>query len=212
MLEVSESNGVAPSAPFRNLNRAEAVSIIKHRKPSAAAAKAARVLIRPPTAADQGRFLAMTRASRRLHGSWVAPCRGAAEYRKYLARFGERYAGFLVCLRGTGEIVGVVNVSEIIRGRLQSAFLGYYGSAAHAGRGYMTEGLRLVVAHAFTKLKLHRLEANIQPPNTASKALAKRCGFRKEGFSPRYLNIAGRWRDHERWALTAEDWRRQKKR
>ena len=167
-----------------------------------------RVFIRPPTPADRDAFVAMTRRSRRLHGAWVQPVTDAAGFAKYLRRIdGERFAAFLVCLREGGDLVGVVNVSEIIRGRLQSAFLGYFGDAALAGRGLMTEGLGLVVAHAFTKLKLHRLEANIQPGNLRSIALARRCGFRREGFSPRYLKIAGRWRDHERWALTIEDWR-----
>jgi len=71
----------------------------------------------------------------------------------------------------------------------------------------MTEALQLVLRHAFTKLELHRLEANIQPGNTASIALAKRCGFELEGYSPRYLKVGGRWRDHERWAIRAETWR-----
>jgi len=71
----------------------------------------------------------------------------------------------------------------------------------------MTEGLQLVLRHAFRRLKLHRLEANIQPANTASIRLVRSLGFRKEGFSPRYLKIGGRWRDHERWALLVEDWR-----
>ena len=67
----------------------------------------------------------------------------------------------------------------------------------------MREGLALVVRHAFKTLKLHRLEANIQPQNAPSLALAKACGFRREGFSPLYLKIGGRWRDHERWAIVA---------
>jgi ribosomal-protein-alanine N-acetyltransferase len=67
----------------------------------------------------------------------------------------------------------------------------------------MREALEAIVRHAFRVMKLHRLEANIQPGNRASIALAKSCGFRKEGFSPRYLKIGGRWRDHERWAIVA---------
>jgi ribosomal-protein-alanine N-acetyltransferase len=75
----------------------------------------------------------------------------------------------------------------------------------------MTEGMRAVLAQAFGPLKLHRLEANIQPGNVASIALARRCGFACEGFSPRYLKVAGRWRDHERWAIHAEAWRAERR-
>ena len=71
----------------------------------------------------------------------------------------------------------------------------------------MTEAVQLVLREAFVTLKLHRLEANIQPGNEPSRALAQRCGFELEGFSPRYLKVGGRWRDHERWALHAETWR-----
>jgi ribosomal-protein-alanine N-acetyltransferase len=69
----------------------------------------------------------------------------------------------------------------------------------------MYEGTQLVLHHAFRKLKLHRLEANIQPGNHASIALARKCGFVREGYSRRYLKIYGRWKDHERFALLAED-------
>src|SRR5262249_54230743 len=112
----------------------------------------------------------------------------------------------LVCRRGDGAILAVVNVSEIVRAAFQSAYLGYYAFRPHAGQGYMTEGLALVLRHAFRSLGLHRLEANIQPGNHPSRALVRGLGFRKEGFSPRYLKIGGRWRDHERWAIVREAW------
>ncbi len=72
----------------------------------------------------------------------------------------------------------------------------------------MTAGVRAVISRAFGELRLHRLEANIQPDNEASRRLVQRLGFRLEGFSPRYLKIAGKWRDHERWALTLEQWKK----
>ena len=69
----------------------------------------------------------------------------------------------------------------------------------------MREGLQLVLDYAFGPLSLHRIEANIQPGNAASIALARGAGFRLEGYSPRYLLIGGQWRDHERYALTVDE-------
>ncbi len=109
--------------------------------------------------------------------------------------------------RQSGRLVGVVNVSNIGRRTFQSASLGYYAFDGFAGQGLMREALQRVLAHAFGPLKLHRLESNIQPDNPASLALVRRCGFVREGFSRRFLKLAGRWRDHERWAILAEDWR-----
>src|SRR5439155_15351959 len=91
-------------------------------------------------------------------------------------------------------------------GPLQSAFLGYGGVAALSGQGYMSEGLRLLLRHVFEELRLHRIEANIQPDNERSLALVRRAGFVREGYSERYLRIGGRWRDHERWAIRIEQW------
>jgi ribosomal-protein-alanine N-acetyltransferase len=105
------------------------------------------------------------------------------------------------------QLLGYVGINEIVRGPFQSAYVGYWIGSAHSGQGYMTEGLALAVAHAFDTLGLHRLEANIMPSNAPSKALVRRLGFHQEGFSPRYLEIAGRWEDHERWTLLVEDWR-----
>lgn len=114
--------------------------------------------------------------------------------------------GLLIRRRSDGAILGAVELSQIARGGFQSAYLGYYLGAPFVGQGYMTEALALAVRHAFRDLKLHRVEANIQPTNRESIRLVKRLGFRREGYSRRYLKVSGRWRDHERWALLAEDW------
>ena len=130
------------------------------------------------------------------------------EYDTYLERSRSKSTAYFVAHRIEDDaIVGFLNISEIVRGKFQSAFLGYGGIAGFEGQGYMREALELVLREAFTKLALHRLEANIQPGNQASIALARRCGFELEGFSPRYLKVGGRWRDHERWAIRAETWR-----
>ena len=70
----------------------------------------------------------------------------------------------------------------------------------------MKAALSTVVSTAFGLLGLHRLEANIQLGNVPSTRLIQSLGFRLEGFSPNYLKIAGAWKDHERYALTAEEW------
>lgn len=150
-------------------------------------------------------FLAAVARSRRLHGAWVTAPSSSAEYRLYLReRQGPRQYKFLVRDEAR-ELCGVINLSEIVRGSFQSCYLGYYALAPHAGKGFMSAGLRLVIERAFGELGLHRLEANIQPKNRRSIGLVERAGFRCEGLSRRYLKIAGRWRDHERWALTVED-------
>ena len=167
-----------------------------------------RVVLRPPTADDQDEFIACMRASRSAHRPWLYMPETPDAYRTYLAKVDDpRTAPFLACRTDDGAIVGFLNISEIVRGGFKSAFLGYGGVAEFAGRGYMTEAMQLVLREAFTTLDLHRLEANIQPGNTRSIALAKRCGFELEGFSRRYLKVGGRWRDHERWAIRSETWR-----
>ena len=171
--------------------------------------KGNRTFLRHPVRADAAAFLEMVRDSRRLHRPWIHPPRDEKAFFSYADRAAsDRFQGFLICLRETGEIVGVANLSEIVRGVFHSAYLGFYASARFAGRGLMKEGLQLVLRHAFRKLGLHRIEANVQPENARSLALVQALGFRQEGYSPRYLKIGGRWRDHERWALLVEDWRR----
>ena len=168
-----------------------------------------RVYVRPPRAADEWEFLALMRESRAFHRPWASAPTDPARFAAYLEDASRPdFEAFLVCRTEDDQIIGFFNVSQIARGSLQSAYLGYAAAERFARQGYMREGLELVLQAAFLDLRLHRLEANIQPGNQASIALARGAGFQREGFSPRYLKISGRWRDHERWALLADDWRR----
>ena len=167
-----------------------------------------RVLLRSPTEADLDEFIALTRRSRRFHSGWVAPPRDPEEFRQLLARNdGRDFEACLVVRSADNVVVGAVNISQIFYGGFQSAYLGYWIGAPFAGQGYMRDGLSGALAHAFGALRLHRVEANVQPGNIASRRLVQRLGFRLEGYSPKYLKIGGRWRDHERWALLCNEWR-----
>ncbi|MFI8823780.1 GNAT family N-acetyltransferase [Streptomyces sp. NPDC053431] len=163
-----------------------------------------RVELCPLTPSDQDEFCTLVQASSELHHPWMQLPATEEEFQAWMRRFDDgSNLGFLVRVRETGAAAGLVNINSIIRGRYQGASLGYAAFAPSAGHGYMTEGLALTLRHAFTELRLHRLEASIQPGNKASLALVQRLGFRYEGVSPAYLYIDGDWRDHERWAVTA---------
>ncbi len=156
------------------------------------------------SASDETEFLAAVRRSGKLHGTWTAPPTDAAAFHTMLESAGGTASRALVVRHAaSGELAGYIHISNIIRGPFLSAFLGYYVFSGFERQGLMRAGLGLAVRMAFNEMKLHRLEANIQPGNVASIALVRACGFQLEGYSPRYLKIAGRWRDHERWAILA---------
>jgi ribosomal-protein-alanine N-acetyltransferase len=155
---------------------------------------------------DRPQFLALARDSRRLHRPWTYPPERADQFEDLYARSRrDDFVCLVAVLAGEETLTGVFTISQIVRGAFQSAYLGYYAHQRHAGQGLMREALEQVLDHAFGPLGLHRIEANIQPANAPSIALARGAGFRLEGFSPRYLLIGGRWRDHERYAITADE-------
>jgi ribosomal-protein-alanine N-acetyltransferase len=167
-----------------------------------------RVYLRTPERSDEREFTSLMRASRSFHRPWASAPTDEDRFTAYLADAARPdFEAMLVCRLPDDAILGFFNLSQIVRGRMQSAYLGYAVGKPYTGQGYMREGLALVLRTAFLELRLHRVEANIQPGNKASIALAQGAGFRREGFSPRYLKISGRWRDHERWALLADEWR-----
>jgi [ribosomal protein S5]-alanine N-acetyltransferase len=173
----------------------------------------ARVALRLLERSDREAFLALARESRELHRPWTYPPERTDQFDDLFARSRRDDFACLVAVlvEDPREIAGVFTISQIVRGAFQSAYLGYYAHQRHAGQGLMREAMEQVLAHAFGPLALHRLEANIQPGNQPSIALARGAGFRLEGFSPRYLLIGGQWRDHERYAITADERAAQKR-
>ncbi|WP_026096794.1 GNAT family N-acetyltransferase [Ideonella sp. B508-1] len=163
------------------------------------------VSLSPLTLADGPEFVAAALGSHRLHGRWVHPPQDLAAFAQRLEHLQAPSGLWLgVRRRDSGALAGSIELSQIVLGSFRSAYLAYLAFEGHAGQGLMRAGVGLAVRHAFGPLKLHRLEANIQPENQASIALVKSCGFEREGYSPRYLKIGGRWRDHERWAIRAD--------
>ena len=164
----------------------------------------ARVALRPLAAGDREEFLDRVAASAGLHRPWLSLPATSRTFEAYLTRYaGPDEEALLVRVRDTGALAGLINLNSIIRGRFQGGSLAYAAFVPAAGQGYMSEGIGLVLRHAFEDLRLHRLEAQIQPENRASLRLVRRHGFRYEGRSPELLFIDGAWRDHERWAITS---------
>ena len=173
-----------------------------------------RVFLRGPEAKDEEEYLELLGVSQELHNPWeplrpegAPPSVSSESFRAWLTGAEDRRTErLLLCKSSDGATLGRFQFNEIVRGVFQSAYMSYWVGAPFARQGYMREGMELALEHAFTALGLHRVEANIQPTNKASIALAKGAGFRLEGLSERYLKIAGSWADHERWAMTTEDW------
>lgn len=164
------------------------------------------LILREPRLEDEDTFIASMQRSKSLHHPWVKAPETSKEFSDYCQRYQQvNQKSFLVCDQ-PGNITGVFNVNEIVRGLFQSAYLGFYVVADYSAQGYMSAGLKLVLKKIFNEMELHRLEANIQPDNLHSIKLVGNNKFKKEGYSPRYLKINAEWCDHERWAITYEDW------
>ncbi len=168
------------------------------------------VYLRYPKMDDLDEFSELNKTSINFHKGLANPPKDRKSYIEFFAK-NERpeNENFFICLVETDEIAGSIGLSQIFRGGFQNAYLGYQVGENFAGKGFASEAIFLIVKFAFEELKLHRVEANIQPHNLASIAVVKKNGFSKEGFSPKYLNIDDIWRDHERWAILNENWSNQ---
>lgn len=165
-----------------------------------------RLFLQEPSQSDESFFLAATQKSQPLHHPWIKSPTTHDEFLLYIKNFQQPNQKSYWLMNSDKNLVGVFNISEIVRGQFQSAYLGFYAMTDFAGQGLMSVGLKKILEQLFTELNLHRVEANIQPDNLCSIYLVQKNGFQKEGYSPRYLKINGEWRDHERWAITLETW------
>jgi len=176
-----------------------------------------RVQLRPLAVSDFEAWQEVRRRCRDWLTRWEPrPLPGqpdAAEDRRvFIARCGARdrerqlgtgYGfGIFVNRRFGGEI----NLNAIQRGPFQNAYVGYWMDQALAGNGYVPEAVAVVFRFAFEELALHRLQVAIIPRNRPSRRVAEKLGLRNEGVAQRYLEINGRWEDHVRYAITAEEW------
>ncbi|MDQ3951707.1 MAG: GNAT family N-acetyltransferase [Actinomycetota bacterium] len=114
-------------------------------------------------------------------------------------------AAYSFCIRAGGELIGRLTLSQVFRKAFRNCHLGYWVGEEHNGRGYATAAVRAAVRLAFDDLGLHRVQANVMTRNRRSARVLEKAGFRKEGLALRYLAIAGRWEDHDMYAITVED-------
>lgn len=162
------------------------------------------VTIRRPVIGDRPALIRANTESRAYHEPWVYAFLDETGFRAWFER-SLTGASIAFLVLEDGAPAGVINLNNIVMNAFRSAQLGYYGFVGFEGRGVMAQGLARVIDVAFGDLGLHRLEAAIQPDNVRSIALVKRLGFQHEGFSPRYLQVGGVWRDHERFARLADE-------
>ncbi len=163
------------------------------------------LVLRPPSTSDYAEW-AELRALSRAHltpwePSWSRDELTRSSYRRRLRAYGQDARddlgySFFIAEAATGSMLGGMNVSNVRRGAAQSASLGYWIGAPHAGQGWMQKAVRTVLPFAFRVLHLHRLEAASMLSNIRSQRVLEKTGFTREGVARRFLKINGTWEDH----------------
>jgi ribosomal-protein-alanine N-acetyltransferase len=172
--------------------------------------------IRPLSLDDAEEFAAAVAANRDHTEPWE-PIHAEAHYTRAgqaetLRRdveawdMGTGYAFSVLDRDRRDRIIGRVALGNVVHGAWRNATLGYWVAADAGGRGHATEAARLICAFAFEHAGLHRVQPAVIPRNIRSIRVVEKAGFRREGRALRYLNIAGRWEDHDIFAMTLEDW------
>ena len=134
----------------------------------------------------------------------------SAAFKRRYRRFCEEWHAesgyaFFIFAQDVDTLSGGITLSNVRRGVSQSGSLGYWMGEPHAGKGYMSEAVGLMLSFAFETLGLHRVEAACLPHNESSRRLLTKIGFREEGMARQYLCINGRWQDHVTHAILHRD-------
>ncbi|RIK87603.1 MAG: 30S ribosomal protein S5 alanine N-acetyltransferase [Hyphomicrobiales bacterium] len=170
------------------------------------------VLLRAPRHSDYLEWAALRRESRAFlepwEPRWASDELERSGWRQRMRRYREDFAAgtaiaYLIFENATGRLVGGITMGNIRYGVSQSAQIGYWTGERHAGRGYMQDAVRTLVAHAFGTMRLHRIEAACIPGNARSIRVLEKAGFEREGLLRSYLRINGTWQDHYIYARIA---------
>ena len=169
------------------------------------------ITLRPPRLRDRAQWNAVRGENKEWLSPWEATSpAGPTSFDiksmvRGLLKQLERSEGMPFVIEVDGEIVGQLNVSNILYGSVSSATLGYWIAPEAAGRGVTPTAVALVTDYFFNSVGLHRIEIDIRPENEASLRVVEKLGFRYEGLKERFIHINGSWRDHYVFALTAEE-------
>lgn len=173
----------------------------------------ARVYLRPPVEDDFEPWAALREASRPFltpwEPTWSSDTLTLPAYRRRIRQYAADWRGdqgytFFVFRRADDALAGGVGLTNVRRGIVMSASLGYWMGESFAGLGFGTDAVRAVIRFAFGHLLLNRVEAACIPENEPSRRLLLRVGFEQEGYARRYLRINGAWRDHLLFAMLSD--------
>ena len=184
--------------------------------PAALAPRGRGLLLRAPQMSDFPQWSELREKSRAYltpwEPIWPSDDLSRSGFRRRLRRYAEDIAAdrsypFLAFREQDGELIGGITLANVRRGIVQTGTIGYWIGQRHAGRGYMTAALRVLLPSLFGELNLHRIEAACIPSNVASIRVLEKCGFVREGLARRYLCINGVWQDHLLFGMLHEDFR-----
>ncbi len=172
------------------------------------------LILRPPSNIDGQNWLNLRNESRDFlepfEPSWVKRPLAKKDYESFLNKRRRQWLNdtgysFLVFHQNDNSLVGNININNVVRGVAQFASVGYWIGEKYASKGYMTESLEAVIRYALTDLKLNKITAACLPENAASRRVLTKLNFSRDGYSKKYLKIAGKWQDHVLYSILYED-------